>query len=376
MKLTKEDTNIIKGAAVLMLLYYHLFYYEPMFDAFPVDFRPFSLASVMGGSRIWNICVSMFLFLSVFGMYRSLEALEESHHASLNARQFFWYAMKRYFSLMLGYFAVYVTMIGCFFWDISGLDVYGTGPRAVFNVMMDVTGLSQYFNTPSINSSWWYLALAIDAIFLMPLLYTLMKKWDYLMIPLLLILPFLVNVDMVVGKFRITVLLALCCGKYRWLEKWKQHCFGSSYYLSEFVKLLAMIFVACFAVYFRQFEGDAVPESLQYLAEGILAFVLVAIFFEYAPAIPGVRKLFGLLGRSSMNIYFAHLFFSYYMIRIRSAIFSCHYFLLIYLALTVVVLVYSLLLEQLKKRTGYNRINERLRQFCESRINQWEKDAI
>ena len=121
MKFTKEDTNMIKGAAVLMLLYYHLFYYEPMFSAFPVNFAPFTLGRVMYGSRIWNICVSIFLFLSVFGMYRSLETLEQSSGKELNGKQCFWYVCKRYFSLMLGFIAVYVTMLLFFGWDISGL---------------------------------------------------------------------------------------------------------------------------------------------------------------------------------------------------------------------------------------------------------------
>ena len=368
MKFTKEDTNMIKGAAVLMLLYYHLFYYEPMFSAFPVNFAPFTLGRVMYGSRIWNICVSIFLFLSVFGMYRSLETLEQSSGKELNGKQCFWYVCKRYFSLMLGFIAVYLTMLLFFGWDISGLDVYGTGPHAAYNVFMDVTGLSQFFDTPCINSSWWYLELAIEIIVLMPLFYKGMKKFEYLMIPVVFVFPFLFTVDMTTAKFRMTVLFALCCARYHWLEKWKELQWKNNLFLSEMIKFFVMVLVAGLSVYFRQMEGDAVSDSFRYICEGVLAFALVAIFYEYAGYISGFKQMLCLLGRHSMNIYFAHLFFSYYMIKVRSFIFSFHYFLLIYLVLLLMVLAYSIALEQLKKWTGYNRINENLRTYCDRKI--------
>ena len=65
MRFSKEDTLMVKGVAILMLLFYHLFYYEPMFLEYHVNFAPFDLQSVMKTSRVFNICVSIFLFLTV-----------------------------------------------------------------------------------------------------------------------------------------------------------------------------------------------------------------------------------------------------------------------------------------------------------------------
>jgi hypothetical protein len=365
---SKEDTNRIKGAAILMLLFYHLFYYEPMFDAFPVDFQPFTLAQVMYSSRIWNICVSIFLFLTVFAMFRNLDQLRKSNQGSLLPKQYFWFSLKRYFSMMFGYVAVYVTMLVFFSWDIWGLNVYGKGIHACYNVFMDITGISQFIGTPSINSSWWYLELVIIVIFLMPLLYAGMEKWGACMVPLLLILPFVINVGYMTEKYRVTVLLALCCAKWNLLERWKGFVWRGHIMLTEWIKFLIMTSAGCIAAYFRQFQGDAVPDSVHFVAEGILALVLIAILYEYAGQIRGFRKGLSILGKNSLNIYFAHLFFSYYMIKIRSVIFSFHFFILIYLVQIGIVLGYSVLLNQLKKISGYEKMVASIRAFCDKKI--------
>ena len=79
MKFTKEDTKIMKGAALCLMLYHHLFAYP---DKIREGIRFVSLCSFGGTTlstyigQFGRICMPMFLFLSGYGTYLSSKKSE------------------------------------------------------------------------------------------------------------------------------------------------------------------------------------------------------------------------------------------------------------------------------------------------------------
>ena len=67
---TRTHSNMAKGLAILLLLAYHLFENEELITSMEVNYTPFSLEGFLCFSGFGNICVSMFVFLTAFGIAR------------------------------------------------------------------------------------------------------------------------------------------------------------------------------------------------------------------------------------------------------------------------------------------------------------------
>jgi len=351
-----------------MLLFYHLFYYEPMFLQYNVIFAPFELQTIMKGSRVLNICVSIFLFLSVYGIYKGYAAMEYKKKSALTGKDFLWISLKRYTSLMIGYLTVFVSVLLFFSWDLDLVGGYGTGFRGCYYFLLDLLGLSKFFGFDCLNGSWWYLQVAIIIIFVMPFLYKAIQKWEYYMIPVMLLLPFVFSVDYITNKYRITVLLGLLCAKYDLLDVLKQWDCKGRKTLAYMAK--GLISIACIGLfwYLRQYEGDLITEQVKFFAEGGLAFAIICFVYLLFSHITVLKRFLGLFGKYSMSMYFSHLFFCYYFVTIRGYIFSVRYFGLIFVVQVLVTLLYSMVLEQLLKWCRIKALTEKLRNYFDKKV--------
>lgn len=368
MRFSKEDTLMIKGVAILMLLFYHLFYYEPMFLEYNVIFAPFELQTIMKGSRVFNICVSIFLFLSVYGIYKGYEKIETQKGSMLTGNDFLWLSLKRYFSLMIGYLAVFISVLVFFSWDMDVLSAYGSGFRGGYYFLLDLLGLSKFFGFDCLNGSWWYLQVAIIIIFVMPFLYKAFQKWEYYMIPVLILLPYVFSVDYITNKYRITVLLALVCARYDLLEKLIQwDCNGRKAIAYGVKGVITLVSTGIFW-FLRQYEGDLVTEQMKFLAEGCLAFSIICVIYLLLSDISVLKKFFGVFGKYSLSMYFSHLFFSYYFVTIRGYIFSAKYFGLIFIVQIAVTLLYSVLLDKLLLVCKIKALTEKMRNYFDRKV--------
>ena len=140
MKFTKEDTKIIKGAAICLMLYHHLFAYP---DRLMEGVRFVSLCSFGGVplsvyiGQFGRICVPMFLFLSGYGIYISSEKSENVRAMTLRRVQGLYKQMWQVFFLALP-FSLWVNR-----WKGAALI-----PEAIMN------GLSL---DCSFNEEWWFI---------------------------------------------------------------------------------------------------------------------------------------------------------------------------------------------------------------------------
>lgn len=335
-RFTKRDTLVVKGIAILLMLFYHLFESGELLDTLNVDHRPFSQDTFLMLSGFGNICVALFVFLSAYGITKGLSAEESGETYDLCAA--LRGAWKRGLKLIGSFVVMYISVNLLWFSYFDYGKLYGSGWQGGMFGLLDMLGLANIFDTPTLNMTWWYMETALVIIFLIPLVYPAVKKAGrYLILPALL-LPSVVQMDGDMARYYLVMLLGAVAAREGWLEKiltWK---------LKKCWKALLGLILLVLTVLVRQ--NFMVHSYFLWILDGPIALFLCWFAAEMLAGIPGLSQILAFLGRYSMNMFFVHTFF--YMSLFREFIYSFRYAGLIFLVLTGVSLSYSIVLELIK----------------------------
>lgn len=331
---SRKDSLIVKGVAILFLLNYHLFEDAGAVADLNVDYRPLLLETFLTFSQFGNISVAVFVFLTAYGITKGLLAQER-----IEGWDIYRQALGRMMKLMGNFLALYVSvnLLWCHWFDYASL--YGKGKQGALCMLIDALGLAQILDTPTLNMTWWYMEIAYILIFLVPLLFALVRKTGYFLLPAVLLLPVVVDLNPDVSRYIFTAAVGVCAAYGKWpdrlldlkirpLMRWMAGCAG---------------LVLC--VLIRQ--NFFVQERLLHLADAGIAVFIVWFSMALPGSVPGVREVLGFIGRHSMNIYMVHTFF--YLILWRYYIYAFHYAGVIFAALLLAGLIYSVILEWVKK---------------------------
>lgn len=332
----KRDTQAAKGAAILLMLFYHLFESQELLVTLEVNHRPFSQETFLMLSGFGNICVAVFVFLSAYGITKGLMA--DADRGTYGFAQSLKGAGRRCLKLMGSFAVMYVSVNALWFTRFDYRKLYGGGWQGGTLALLDMLGLAELFDTPTLNMTWWYMETAIVIIFLIPLIYPAVKKAGrYLLVPALL-LPAVLQMNENMQRYYLVMLLGAVAAHEEWMEglfAWK---------LKKGWKLLFGLAFLVLAVLFRQ--NYMIHTCFLWIVDGPIALLLCWFMAEFAAVIPGVSHVLIFLGKYSMNMFFVHTFF--YMSLFRGFIYSFRYAGLIFLVLTGVSLAYSVVLELLK----------------------------
>lgn len=350
-----EDTQCVKGIAILLLLYYHLFHDVNVVQQFGVKFFiPETVTKMLVGYG--NICVAVFLFLSAYGMTKKLLAGKES----IGKR--YCYSVKRLLVLILHFVLMFISVNALWFWKFDYASAYGAGKQGILFLLTDALGLAQIFGTPTLCETWWYMEIAIICIVIMPLLVKAVEKLNWKLLVIALVLPVILTLPKDFLRYYLVMVLGCVAAEGNWLEK--LHA-GR---VPKWARVLICLVLLAFSVILRQ--NYMVFETFAYVLDAPIALLIVYAVYEMVPgkSIPG--RVVGFLGKHSMNIYFVHTFF--YMILWRDYIYKPKYGILIYLCLVAVSLVYSVLLELIKKLIQVPRLIKLIDKLYEKMIKQQE----
>lgn len=337
----KRDTLAVKGVAILLMLFYHLFESQELLALLQVDHRPFPRELFLMLSGFGNICVAVFAFLSAFGITRGLETDEKAgiYSFSQSLRK----AGGRCLKLIDGFAVMYISVNVLWHSSFDYVKLYGGGWQGGVYAIMDMLGLAQILNTPTLNMTWWYMELAILIIFLVPMLYPLVKKAGrYLIVPALL-LPTVVQMGEDARRYYMVVLFGMLAAHEGWLEKLLSRRQGRG------IKLTLSLALLVLAVTVRQ--NFMIHTYFLWIVDAPIALFLCWFVAEFLSGVPGLSHGLVFLGRHSMNMFFVHTFF--YMILFQKFIYSFRYAGLIFLVLVGVSLAYSTALELVKSGVRY-----------------------
>ena len=328
-KFTVNDTNFIKGIAVLMLLFHHLFAGTLLP---PIVWDATSKFTIL--ATLSKVCVSLFLFLSGYGMTASYEK---------NTKTNFSFVFSHLKKLMAGFWVIYLMFVPLgFYLDSSPLLVYGSGIAGFKNFILDASGLFALFSTPTMNQSWWYMEATIVFYLLFPILYRLCKKHS-LSVTVISAIP---------------ILLYVYYSKYSWnncreifwflpfasgiifYQKNTLTNFFRYYEDNKFAKLFSITALTAVFTILRYNLGVVMDTPL---AISIIMFMMVSfanIKYIYQPL--------KTLGKHSANIYMFHSFI-YYNFSWAFWLYEIDSKIIRFIALLVVCIIISVFIEFFKR---------------------------
>lgn len=152
MELSKADTSAIKGIAILLMLWHHLFLSTTEYGTLTQ-----SLAIV------FKVCVALFLFVSGYGLTRQYSGLDKR-----NIRTTVKFLLRRFINFFLPYWFcfVLVVLVG----NICGYtfhDAYPATRNTLKCFLLDIWGQMGY---DSYLSPWWFNKMIIQLYLIFPLL--------------------------------------------------------------------------------------------------------------------------------------------------------------------------------------------------------------
>ena len=229
----------MKGIAIVIMLFHHMYLSQDRFEGLNVVFTPFSADRIMYLCRTFKICVPIYAFISGYGLYLS--------YRKNNSTPGKWTA-KRLIKTMGG------------FWIIWGLSVvssqlyngyavaryFGNGniAKGVSAMVLDFFGLAKLFGTSTLNGTWWYMSAAIIFIICVPLF---MIKEEYLVFILVAVAAFprIISLEVMgitgIYAFLPVFLMGMCVAKYdlfnRWFKIWNA---GMKHVFKFLLELLAV----------------------------------------------------------------------------------------------------------------------------------------
>ena len=348
----KEDALALKGLAILMMMLHHCFREQSLYKNHVISFFPFPEWTVVHLATFCKICVSLFAFISGFGLFQSYRK---------NAVSPTRWVAKRYVSTFSGYWFVWIiAAIVCQIINSrTGRLLFSESVwKGVVYTAIDFGGLAKMFGTPTINGTWWYMSAAAVFILLTPFLFRLR---NYL-VPVLLGCVILLRVltgkgdDIYTGDNSVFVFLTpyqlgCLCAETGLLDRWAAIGRGVWWIKTIKIVLELAVLVLLYKLYFE------VPiKRFWELHYGLAPFVLILFCTEFILPISGLKHVLRFFGKHSYNIFLIHTFIRAYYL--GNVTYSMKHFLLVILFLFGSSLVLSIVIELFKKITHYGRLVE------------------
>lgn len=326
--ISHQDTNALKGIALLLLLIHHCLYTGEGYDDVMLIGHPV----FQNIGQFSKLCVALFVFLSGYGL--TAKTLKGGGISSLWS--FYHY---RYMKLMTNYWLIYLIFvpIGIIFFGRTFPSVYGDS--WVVKALVDFLGLHQaVFGNPwGYNATWWFFGVIIILYLIYPLLWKFRKYW-FLMIPLAVMCPMVASFIPFFGSSDFGhYLLAFVCG---FAFAYKRPEVGEGNLLEKELLLLFFLLACFFRFYaWNPFMWDA----------AIISIGLVLYNMTTMPE--WMSKTLSFLGHHSYNVFLFHTFIYYYYF--HDFIYWSRNPILILVTLLLVCMPISMIIERIKLLGGW-----------------------
>lgn len=351
MQFSKKDTNVVKGVAIIAMLFHHCYVTGVSFKAHGVSFAPFSKGTVVSLALWSKVCVGIFVFLSAYGITLALKRLydngqfDRSNLSGMSAR--------RIWKILAGFWPVFIlAVLGCALWAPDSFEVYGQGLTRIIHVVLDFLGLADLFGTPTLIGTWWYLSLAFVEIMLLPLLYYIYRRCGaFLTLSLSVFLPMALSLEMSnLVRYLPVMVLGIWFAQenlFPRIARWRIPHTGTAATRTVEFALLAVLILG--TVWLKNSDFGQAHENI---TDSVTPLAVIVFTWLFLTGIPYLREILAVLGRYSMNIFLLHNF-----IRARwfeDFSYSFRFWWLIVLVLLLDNFVLSVAIEWLKKVLRYN----------------------
>lgn len=371
---SKKDTSVIKGIAIIMLMFHHNFRKASIFQGFNVSFYPFEQSFAITLCNFLKVCVPIFAFLSGYGLFMSLKKYD--NNSLLNSRQYSHFVINKLMNLMWGFWFIFIItniLSLVFSPDLISKYFANGGIRGCINILLNFFALPRFTGSLLINGTWWYMALAIVIIFAVPIMAKLSDKFKvFVTISLFILLPRIIPFTeaMEIGttsncfRYMFVTLLGVLSAKYNWLARLKSYTITNNKAVSKIIKFVVLT-IGLIALYLINIRTTGNFANYIYeIRDGLTPIYIIYYCYEFITDIPFLNTCLAFIGKHSLNIFLFHTFIRLYWF--REYTYSFEHFVLIAFVLLAESLVISIIIEFLKKILHYNNLKD----FILNKINK------
>lgn len=355
--LSKQDTSVMKGVAIIAMLCHHVYICQPEW----VATYPYWL-TILG--VLGKVCVAIFLFCSGYGLATQYEKiLCKTSDIKDKFYKTIIFQFKRFMKFYSAYWFVFIIFvpITIFFFDRPLSAAYGENANVLKRLFFDILGV-QGFQT--YNITWWFNKLIILFYLSFPILFITIKKTKWVGLLCSFVLMRLANqlgnvnyYDMMLWQFPFVLGIGwvLYQEKVAKWSNWIEKHFGLITIGVSLLLLLGILQRLYNIVPFGNITGVRFDGFLCLL----LALCVVLIFKK----MKYTYMVLSFLGKHSINIYLIHTFLNYYWEPIHYFLQTnkiCRFMGLNMWILLLVCLLLSIILEFMKEKLYWNKLTNKV----------------
>lgn len=331
MELTKTDTAAIKGIAILLMLWHHLF-----LNTVAHGNLAHSLAIV------FKVCVPLFLFVSGYGLTKQYSKLEKP--LLKNTMKFL---LRRYVNFFLPYWFcfVFVVLVG----NLLGFtfqDAYPASRNTLKCIVMDAFGQMGY---DSYLHPWWFNKMIIQLYLVFPFLFLVLRNKYATVAGLVAIVVLQLFAKTIPGNIFFVVegglpafFLGMMAAHYQFIPEPK----GRKWTIMLFVFSLLLCGGLC-AVHLLLVKDP-------FVAVLVRAMMALCIIVAYRSIGSRHVSVLGFVGKYATIMYLTHILF---VELIPEVIYGAKYAVLVFVVFIAVCLVAAMLIDGLEKVSRYNKLS-------------------
>lgn len=321
-----QDTNVLKGVAICLMLIHHLFWVQNgLFNDIHLAGDHYLVCEI---GKMAKVCVAIFVFLSGYGLMMQSEKREGIGRL----KEFYFHRFKK---LFLNYWFIIIVFvpISYFCFGMTFQKAYQTDSIG-WHLMTDLLGIHSLFfkDIYCYNPTWWFYSCIIMLYLLFPLMYKMMKRDALTLLLLSFIISFLPIPFIEDIQFNI---ISFALGMWMATEK----TFLPSRHGLWIVLLLCLLYAV-----------ERNINSYPLMIDCILALLIVRLYQSIKmPRV--VSDVMEFLGKHSMNIFLFHSFIFYFWF--QNFVYASRNPIIIFLTLLAICLPISMVLEWIKRVTIY-----------------------
>ncbi len=346
---SNNNSLALKGVAIIMMMFHHCFRTESFFENFEVSFFPFSQNLIVDISSVFKICVSIFVFITGYGLTLSLKKSFKDYE--WNNLQLSKWITQRLIKMLSGFW--FVALLAYIICEILN----GKTSRVFFDdgislgivkIFLNFIGLSEFFGTPNFDSSWWYMSVAILYVVTLPCFLKLFKKYSYVFVLILVVaFPRIIGWDYVNSSY-ISFLFALLLGAVFAENDLMVKIVNLKIFKNKYSNKIAKFLIETFLLIIVVKLSLILPKSKFWeIRYAIIPSFVMLYLYEFFIDLPVLKNVLCFLGKHSMNIFLVHQF-----VRtdyLNEFVYSFKHFVLIGIVLLSISLLISIAIELLKK---------------------------
>lgn len=324
--ISKRNSLIIRGGAILLMLIHHLFYSPASRELYDdVIVSGIGLVNQLG--IFSKVCVAIFVFLSGYGLVVSTPK-------DVSLKDFYLHRFKK---LYLNYWYIWLLFVpvSVFVFGRTFADAYGD--HIAVKSVLDFFGLLKMFGVNGYNPTWWFYSCIIVLYLLFPLLNKWLWRVPFFVICVSLtcgLLSRIPGINVIAGYLIVFVTgMLMARMPLSWLKE---------------TKIWQLLLVLVLLSAWRFAKSTFVPVADTFICAGI------AILVYKLPLWHWLSRIFEELGKHSMNMFLTHTFIYYYWF--KDYIYITRNPILIFLSLTISCYSLSVLIEWTKQKVGFYKL--------------------